>query len=299
MKNLIALVLAAILLSLPLAAAETANIPMLFYGEASWYGDAYHGRATASGETYDMTMLTAAHRTLPFGTLVRVTNLENDKSVTVRINDRGPFAKDRVIDVSRAAASLLDFHTKGTAKVEIRVVQLGDGTIKAPLKTASAAPSPGKLEEKKSEDKKPGEKNIEEKKIDEFSPQTIDEKKPLEADRHVMVVAPGKPSEQDVSTGPRIIRPEDVRHKKDEQEKIQATGSGRFVIQAGAFLSLDNAENLLRKIQALSLPVYLRQFAGEKLHRVWVGPFETKLDADQQLDRVRQYADQAFVRNRN
>ncbi len=290
MRNLIALVLVVILVSLPLAAAETANIPMLFYGEASWYGDTYHGRATASGETYDMTMLTAAHRTLPFGTLVRVTNLENDKSVTVRINDRGPFAKDRVIDVSRAAASLLDFHNKGTAKVEIRVVQLGDGKMQASVSAASAAPSLGKGDEKAQTPAASQDASQDAMAKDTRVPDT---------NRHVVVVDPKKTTETDTTDGPRIIRPEDVHHKNDTQEKVQANDSGRFVVQAGAFLSLDNAENLLRKIQALGLPVYLRQFSGEKLHRVWVGPFGTKADADQVLDRVRSKAEQAFVRNRN
>ena len=153
MKKLLALVLVLVVTGLPLSAADTAGIPMLFYGEASWYGDVYHGRTTASGETYDMTMLTAAHRTLPFGTLVRVTNLENDKSVTVRINDRGPFAKERVIDVSRAAASLLDFRTKGTAKVEIRVVQLGDGKMQAATTAASAVPALTRNEDTKQRDR--------------------------------------------------------------------------------------------------------------------------------------------------
>src|SRR5690554_5765255 len=77
-------------------------------GRASWYGERFHGRKTASGETYDMHALTAAHKTLPFGTMVRVTDIESRKSVVVRITDRGPFAKGRVIDLSFAAAGELD-----------------------------------------------------------------------------------------------------------------------------------------------------------------------------------------------
>src|SRR5438128_3674774 len=77
-------------------------------GPASWYGEPHHGRRTASGETYDMHQLTAAHPTLPFGTRVLVTNLKNDRSVEVRINDRGPHVAGRIIDVSYAAAQKLD-----------------------------------------------------------------------------------------------------------------------------------------------------------------------------------------------
>lgn len=91
-------------------------------GVASWYGPKFHGRLTANGETYDMHGLTAAHRTLPFGTWVRVTHLGNGRSVDLRINDRGPFVKGRMIDVSYAAAQRLDLVGSGTARVEIRVL---------------------------------------------------------------------------------------------------------------------------------------------------------------------------------
>ena len=86
-------------------------------GIASWYGGKFHGRRTASGEPYNMYDLTAAHRWLPFGTLVRVTNLRNHRSVVVRINDRGPFVKNRIIDLSYAAARALDMIKSGTAPV--------------------------------------------------------------------------------------------------------------------------------------------------------------------------------------
>ncbi len=92
-------------------------------GLASWYGHPYHGRPTANGETYDMHAMTAAHRTLPFGTWVRVNNLENDLFTTVRINDRGPFIEGRIIDVSRAAAEAIEMIGTGTALVRLDVVQ--------------------------------------------------------------------------------------------------------------------------------------------------------------------------------
>ena len=91
-------------------------------GVASYYAHKYHGRTTASGERFDMNDLTAAHKTLPFGTRVRVTNLDNGKTVTVRINDRGPFVKGRVIDLSLAAAKKVDMVNAGLANVEVRRV---------------------------------------------------------------------------------------------------------------------------------------------------------------------------------
>lgn len=92
-------------------------------GVASWYGADFHGRRTANGETYDMGALTAAHPTLPMPTIVRVTNLENGRSVVVRVNDRGPFAEDRIIDLSRAGARELGFEQNGLARVRVAVLR--------------------------------------------------------------------------------------------------------------------------------------------------------------------------------
>src|SRR3982751_587779 len=91
-------------------------------GTASWYGKQFHGRETASGERYDMYQLTAAHRTLPLGTWVKVTNLRNGRWVLVRINDRGPVPTDRIIDLSYTAAQMLDMKAYGLARVRVDLV---------------------------------------------------------------------------------------------------------------------------------------------------------------------------------
>jgi rare lipoprotein A len=105
-------------------------------GVASWYGHPYHGRRAANGEIYDMEKLTAAHRTLPFGTWVRVKNLENNQTVDVRIIDRGPFAKGRILDLSHAAAVSIAMIGPGTAKVKITVI------AKPSVVETTAAPAP-------------------------------------------------------------------------------------------------------------------------------------------------------------
>lgn len=92
-------------------------------GTASWYGEPYHGRRAANGETYDMEQLTAAHRTLPFDTWVRVHNLNNNRTVDVRITDRGPFVGDRIIDLSRAAAREIEMIGPGLAQVQITIIR--------------------------------------------------------------------------------------------------------------------------------------------------------------------------------
>lgn len=103
-------------------------------GTASWYGAYFQGRETANGENYDMYDMTAAHRTLPLGTFVRVTNLENRRAVVVRINDRGPYVGDRIIDLSYNAARSLDFKDKGLQKVRIDVVHPRDtASLAAPV----------------------------------------------------------------------------------------------------------------------------------------------------------------------
>src|SRR5215469_8319569 len=95
-------------------------------GVASWYGPTFHGQQTANGETFDANGLSAAHRTLPMPVNVRVTNLENGKSLILRVNDRGPFAKGRIIDVSERAAKLLGFYANGSARVRVTYLSRGD-----------------------------------------------------------------------------------------------------------------------------------------------------------------------------
>jgi len=106
----------------PHAAAGTTAPESGETGLASWYGHPYHGRASASGEIYDMEQMTAAHRTLPFGTMVRVHDLDNEKAVDVRINDRGPFVDGRVIDLSHAAAREIEMIGPGTARVTLEIL---------------------------------------------------------------------------------------------------------------------------------------------------------------------------------
>ncbi len=103
------------------------NIPPGATGMASWYGPGFNGNRTANGERYNMNGISAAHKTLPFGTVVRVTNLNNGRSVDVRINDRGPFVKNRVIDLSKGAAKKIDMITAGVVPVRLQILKYGPG----------------------------------------------------------------------------------------------------------------------------------------------------------------------------
>ena len=108
-------------------------------GRASWYGTKFQGRKTSNGEVYDMYQMTAAHKTLPLPSYVKVKNLDNGKSVIVRVNDRGPFHQGRIIDLSYAAAKKLGVYDTGTARVEVRAVT-STKTIDAPVEKAAPAP---------------------------------------------------------------------------------------------------------------------------------------------------------------
>ncbi len=114
-------------------------------GRASWYGKLFHGKTTASGEPYDMFRFTAAHLQLPLGTWVRVTNLRNDKSVIVRVNDRGPVVPGRIIDLSYGAAQILEFRAKGVERVRLDIIQEpdsgSDAVTTARAQTTSTPPA--------------------------------------------------------------------------------------------------------------------------------------------------------------
>ena len=129
--------------------AKPAPIGSSERGIASWYGDPYHGRHAANGEIYDMEKLTAAHRTLPFGTWVRVKNLSNDRTVDVRIQDRGPFVHRRIIDLSRAAAREIELLGPGTAKVRLTVIPppaVRESVAAPPVEIAPPPPAAAKAD---------------------------------------------------------------------------------------------------------------------------------------------------------
>ncbi|WAK03905.1 septal ring lytic transglycosylase RlpA family protein [Methylobacter sp. YRD-M1] len=125
-------------------------------GEASWYGPGFHGRETASGEVFDQKGMTAAHPRLPLGTEVEVTNLENKKKVEVEITDRGPYVKDRIIDLSKEAAKKLDMKEDGISKVKIEATEpvKKESPNKAEAKQTDEAPAKSAKQQKKSKRKK-------------------------------------------------------------------------------------------------------------------------------------------------
>jgi len=118
---------------------DSSQGPTFLEGYASWYGGQFHGRKTASGEIFDKEGLSAAHKTLPFGTILRVMNLDTDSSVVVRVNDRGPFVENRILDVSEAAARILGMLASGTAKIRAEVLPPEEAAAFGPIGPRSQA----------------------------------------------------------------------------------------------------------------------------------------------------------------
>jgi rare lipoprotein A len=220
-------------------------------GIASWYGPGFDGKNTANGETFDRNSLTAAHRTLPLPSMVRVTNLENGRSIKVRVNDRGPFAHGRIIDLSQRAAQLLGFANKGTAKVLVEIVE-SDSRRLAALAGGQDNTSP------------------------KAAPTVAVSSSPVEGDR---------------SAGMRGVQTASATSWRtpttDGVVTTRPVGQSDIFVQAGSFLRYDNANRLSARLSPLGpTRVAAADIDGRRYYRVQLGPVSTVADADRLLDRL-------------
>jgi rare lipoprotein A len=224
-------------------------------GVASWYGPGFHKVRTSTGEPYDMYAMTAAHKTLPLPAYVRVTNLQNGRSIVVRVNDRGPFVGNRIIDLSYTAAVKLDMLRNGTAMVEVRTLEpfAPEG---APLTAALAAPptaSPASPASPAAPSATP--------------PLTAPHAAPLTATPITTAEAP-PPSPADAVQSPAAA--------SDSSGGVSTVPVPRALfIQAGAFSDPKNAERLMEKLRGGGYgPVFVRdnEIAGRRMYRVRLGP---------------------------
>lgn len=238
-------------------------------GIASWYGPDFHGKFTANGEIFDQNDVSAAHRTLPMPSLVRVTNLENGRTLVVRVNDRGPYVNNRIIDLSRRAAQMLGFEGKGTAKVRVQIMADESRDLALAMKAnqgtevvqaaavprtaiqAEALPAPGSKEPPK--------------------PVAQPAPKPAPAPAPTPVVA-ALPDSHQLARQTVYLVP------------VKAT---QMYIQAGAFSQFDNANRLSAKLSPIGKAV-VTQFnnKGTIFFRVRLGPLTTVDQADALLEKV-------------
>jgi rare lipoprotein A len=238
-------------------------------GIASWYGPDFHGRATANGELYDMNGLTAAHRTLPLPSLVRITNLENGRAMNVRVNDRGPFAHGRIIDVSRRDAQLLGFEQQGTARVRVEILadesraiaaaaQGGAGQLAEGEPVPAAAPSVTVTAEA-------------------LPPPGATAAAPTPA--VTISDAPAPSAVQQIASAAPILPDGQV-----SQVPVKATA---IYVQAGAFTDQYNATRLKAQLQRFGavriVPVVVD---GQQFYRVRVGPLASVEQADGMLGQI-------------
>jgi len=253
-------------------------------GIASWYGPDFHGKSTANGEVYDQNALTAAHKTLPMPTLVRVTNLENGRSIEVRINDRGPFVNNRIIDLTRRGAQLLGFEAQGTARVRVQVMKEDSIMLANKVGGAQLAyagePEPGGTAPKPIAAPQgqvitqtlPG--------GGQAAPAAPMTSQPLPSQpvQSNSVVGLPKPSAAAAATGIPSL---------NGSVSIQPVKPTNIFIQAGAFLQQGNATKLTQKLASLGQTRVTQVHVGSQtFYRVRLGPIPRVEDADTLLQKV-------------
>ncbi len=231
-------------------------------GIASWYGPTFYGKRTANGEIYDGNALTAAHKTLPMPVNVRVTNLDNGKSIIVRVNDRGPYARGRIIDLSRRAAELLDVIQTGTARVRVTYLARanldgGPPPPDTPPAIANALPA---------------------------VPSGRIESAPLGAVPGAAVAAPvtRRPLPVPVPGASVALASNEPSGQVD---KVPVPASTRLYVQVGAFSNQANARRLMTSLGG-DLRISTVQRNGQTLYRVRTGPLASVGDADAALARI-------------
>lgn len=231
-------------------------------GIASWYGPNFHGKKTANGEIYNQNDLTAAHRTLPLPSAVRVTNLENGRSLVLRINDRGPFARGRIIDVSRRGAQLLGFERNGVAKVRVDVLPEESRQLKLAA-------------------------------INDGGAQVQVAASPRESVVSQPLPSPQRPGAQQTAPAPTpapvrsATLPPPVEPVLSENVAVLPVSPTGIYVQAGAFSRLENALRMRDQLFEMG-PTQISRFAvsGTEVYRVRIGPLADVELADATLARV-------------
>ena len=245
-------------------------------GVASWYGPGFHGKKTANGEVFDENALTAAHRTLPMPSFVKVTNLDNGRVLILRVNDRGPFAHNRILDVSRRGAELLDFRRQGTAKVRVEI-------LPAESRQAAALAQQGKSTQQLA------------RQIEDNRQSRVVVDKQLSAPVSQVVVeklGEGSHFEPKVQSQPQHPPQSPVNSPQspvnDGVVRQVAVTASDFFVQAGAFTEYHNANRLRARLASLGqVSVTEITTGGRIFYRVRVGPLKTVGDADAMLERLR------------
>jgi rare lipoprotein A len=272
-------------------------------GIASWYGEDFHGKYTANGEIYDLNAMTAAHRTLPMPTIVQVTNLDNGRTIELRVNDRGPFARGRIIDVSRRGAQLLGFENQGTAKVRVRIMV--PETIQAVAlarrngsdqRLADDAPHAAPRDAVVAEALQPGAAlRIASTEPSASSaapaspPTAVPPSAVTTASLPPVATAPAAlaPSAPASAPPPAVMAGPTAPRPLPETVTVVPVKSTQIYIQAGAYARADNALRTKARLDAIGpAKVYGARVNGLDVYRVRLGPIDSVDEADKLLGRV-------------
>ena len=252
-------------------------------GVASWYGPNFHGKMTANGEIFDQNELTAAHRTLQMPSIIRVTNLRNGRTIILRVNDRGPFAHDRVLDVSKRAAEVLGFKNQGTTKVRIEV--LGEASREVAYRAKNGQSTKGFEVALNQTNGRMQPRPIS--RTPDIKPQTL---------QPVTQLALSSPNITTTPAGNVVSQPVPLK-KPAPVEAVSLSapptpptlGAARIYVQAGAFSQEQNALNFSTKMASYGpSKVYLTQLNNQPFYRVRLGPYNDRESASRVLDVLRQ-----------
>ncbi len=248
-------------------------------GIASWYGPDFHGLDTANGETYDMNALTAAHRTLPMPSMVRVTNLENGRQLALRVNDRGPFANNRILDVSRRAAQLLGFEMQGTARVRVEIMDVESRQLAmlAGVATPAQQTATGGQGDALSSPK------VTPAPAGTVTEETLAPPSGTTAAPAKQAVA-SKPAQQQPSIATVAVA---AGPQPDGKVTVVPVRRTAMFIQAGAFTNVANADRLRTRLAPLGRSQVVPAVVGnQRFYRVRLGPIATLAEADAMLAKV-------------
>jgi len=254
-------------------------------GVASWYGPGFHGKSTANGETYDQNELTAAHRTLQMPSLVRVTNLENGRAVVLRVNDRGPYSRGRILDVSSKAADLLAMKGKGTAKVKVETLPAESRRIAEDARAGKDTRGYEIVLNGNTPPAKPDQPVTLYPNPTAVSVQTASADDTMQAATISSVEAvPLEPSRMQPVQG--HISP-DGRFMPNPVVQQGAPTSTKTYVQAGAFSDAGNANRLREQVARIgTAQVYPTNIQGRQFYRVRLGPFANVTQADAALAQI-------------
>lgn len=245
-------------------------------GIASWYGDDFHNKRTANGETYDMRAVTAAHRTLPLPSIVRVTNLENGKSIIARVNDRGPYVKNRIIDLSEKGAELLGYKNKGTARVKVEILERESKAIKeAMLSPNNSSQTYGNAT------------------IPYSNTQPVSTAQASSATKYEISTSNRRPLQytSEISLASNTTTNVNIPNNVNE---------GPYFVQVGAFSDYDKAKQMAANMKRFgNVSIYEAYLSKNGVYRVRLGAYHSKEEAMKILDRVLDYghSDVTIVEN--